>query len=138
MKSVRFSSFRFSLLALLLSAAVTGSQLGAVTPATPAPAADPYTTAVNAYVDAATKEMAVIRKELETAEKQGKKETFAGARAVFEKCDALVAQLKKSGKGDFDPTKAEYERSRATLQKKLVDARRAQSPAASVPAAKAN
>ncbi len=137
MKSARISPFRFSFLALLLAATVSVSPLAYAAPATPAPAADPYTTAVNAYIDAATKEMAAIRKELESAEKQGKKEAFAGVRAVFEKCDALVARLKKVGRSDFDPTKAEYERTRATLQKRLVDARRAQMPATSDPAANA-
>ena len=130
MKSMLFPSLRLFCLAFLLGATISVPSLLAVTPA---PSPDPYTTAVNAYVDAATKEMTVARTEIETAEKQGKKEAYAGARAVYEKCQALVTRLKTASHTDFDPTKAEYERTRATLQKKLKEAKQAHVPAASVP-----
>lgn len=121
----RSASLRSLCFAFLIGATSSVPQL-LVAETTPAPAVDAYTAAVNAYIDAATKEMALFRKEIESAEKQGKKEAYAGARALYEKCNALVAHLKTGGRSEFDPTKAEYERTRATLQKKLKEARHAQ------------
>ena len=126
MKIVPSASVGCLRLALLLGATSAVSQLLAVQPAPAVVATDPYTAAVNAYVDAATKEMAVVRKEIDAAEKQGKKEAYTAAHAVFDKCDALVTHLKTASRGEFDPTKAEYERTRSTLQMKLKEARRAQ------------
>jgi len=139
MKISRSASLRSLGFAFLLGAASTAPQLLVAQTTATSPAADPYTAAVKAYVDAASKETAVSRKEIEAAEKQGKKEAYASARVVLEKCEALITRLKAGVRGEFDPTKAEYERTRATLQKKLVEARHAAkaaiAPAPAAPAA---
>jgi hypothetical protein len=91
--------------------------------AEPAAATDAYTQAVNDYINAATKETAVVRTELEKNEKIGRKEAWADVRAALERCQRLIDELKSSTQASFDSTKARYEKARADLNEKVAAAK---------------
>ncbi len=118
MKSVR----TFYVPAILAALSLGVAALFAAAPEKPK-SDDPYVIAVNQYIDAASAEIGAIGKQVQDAEKIGKKKRLSAARESLASCEALIARLKTAGRADFDLLKAEYERTRKDLIEKVNTAR---------------
>jgi hypothetical protein len=80
---------------------------------------------VQNFIDAATRETGVIRKELDKNEKEGKQAAWLEVRTSLTRCQDLIDQLKTASNHEFDPLKAEYEKNRTDLYAKVAVARQA-------------
>ena len=85
-----------------------------------------YQKAVKSYVDAATTDLGAVRSGIEAEAKDATSavKPREGVTGALERCEKLLADLKKAGPADFDRVKAEYEKARSALGKQLETARR--------------
>lgn len=81
-----------------------------------------YAKAVKSYIDAATDNVRAIRGEVDGPLKDASEETkgrFSKVYVALERCEKLLADLKKAGPVEFDRIKAEFEIARAKVMKEL-------------------
>ena len=118
---------RIRLWLVLLSLLGAGCAVMAQTPALAGPPSD-YTRAVQAYVDAATAQIAAIRAQVDaevgSPPDDAAKKRLAPVYAKLDACDHLLEDLKKATPATFDKVKGRFEEARAAMVKRLEAAHR--------------
>ena len=90
--------------------------------------ADPYTEAVAEYVEAAGVQLGAIRESVNASLADAgddAKQRYADVVRYLAVCDDYVRRLKVASQKEFDPLKAEFEKTRAEMVKSLEAARKA-------------